>query len=81
MYSQPWQKEIQVCVIVLLEERLVNDAVTEVVVDVCGEKTSVPVICDVTSIVNPGDEIPQCIPGNLLILIQVQPQQVLTNLQ
>lgn len=65
---------------VSLEERLIDGSITEVVVDVCGEKTPVPVICDVTSIVDLSNKVLQSIPGNLFIVIQVKTQEILTHL-
>lgn len=70
----------RVCVSFSLEERLSDSSVTEVVVDVCGEQTSVPVIGDMTSIVDSSDKVLQCVPGNLLVFIQVKPKQTLTHL-
>lgn len=51
--------------------------VTEIVIDVGGQQAPIPVIRDVSTIVDPGDEVLECIPGRLLILVQVEAQQVL----
>lgn len=68
------------CVRVSLEEGLVYSSLAEVVADVRAENTSVPVVRHVTSVVDPGYQVLQCIPGNLLVLVQVQTQQTLTHL-
>lgn len=60
------------------EERCVSDCVC-VCYSVSLEEGQV--VCDMTSIVGPSNEVLQSIPGKFLILIQVQSQQTLTHLR
>lgn len=69
------------CYIVLLEMRLVDGRVTEVAVDVGGEKASVPVVGDVTTVADVGDKVLESVPGNLLVFIQIQTEQILAHLK
>lgn len=62
------------CYCFSLVEGLVDSSVAEVVAEVRGEKAPVPVVRDVTSVVDLGDEVLQGVPGNLLVLVQVPTQ-------
>ena len=64
----------------LLKERLCNRLLVEVVGDVRVQKTSVPVVSHVTSVVDRCDEELECLPRRLIVLVQVQTQQVLRHL-
>lgn len=49
---------------------------TEVLIDICFEESSIPVICHMTSIYNSSNQILQRIPWDLNIFIQVDGQQI-----
>ena len=55
----------------ILEKRHCERVITEEVVDVGHEETPVPIVCHVTSVVDPGDEILEGVPWCILILIKV----------
>ena len=61
----------------LLVECLCECSITEVLIDVCNQKSPIPVISDVTAIVDPSDKILEGIPWCLVIFIQVDTQQIL----
>lgn len=69
------------CVCVSLEEGLCDGLLAEVVVDVRDQDAAVPVVGHVTSVVDPSDEVLEGVPGNLLVLVQVEAQQALAHLQ
>lgn len=65
----------------LLKEGSINNSRTEILVDVGGKQTPVPVVSHMSSIVDPSDEELESIPGDFLILIQIKTQKVLTHLK
>lgn len=66
---------------VSLEERLVDGGVTEEVVDVGAQEAAVPVVGDVAAVADVGDKVLECVPGNLLVFIQIQAEQILAHLK
>lgn len=65
---------------ILLEEWLLYGGIAKVVIDIRAQKTSVPFICDVTSVADPGYKVLERVPGDLLVFIQVQVEQALAHL-
>lgn len=64
-----------------LKEGCINNSGTEILVDVSGEQTPVPVVGHMSSIVDPSDEELKSVPGDFLILIQIKTQKILTHLK
>lgn len=64
-----------------LKKGCIDNSWTEIVVDVSGQQTPIPVIGHMTSIIDPSNEELQSIPRDLLILIQIEAQKVLTHLR
>ena len=60
-----------------LEELCRYGVITEVVVDVGEEETSVPVVSHMTTIVNSGNQVFQGIPWCVFVLVQVNTQKIL----
>lgn len=73
--------ELRLSVGVSLEEGLRDGILAEEVIDVGNQDAAVPVVGHVTSVVDPGDEVLESIPGNLLVLVQVEAQQALAHLE
>lgn len=64
-----------------LKEGCINNSRTEILVDVGGKQTPVPVISHMSSIVDASDEELESVPGDFLILIQIKTQKILTHLK
>ena len=79
-FGKRWGLTVFLFCQLLLEEWLCDSVITKVILDVGHEEPSVPVICDVASVVDTSDEVLQSIPWGLLILVQVDTQQILRNL-
>ena len=60
-----------------LEECLGQSVVHEEVVDVCHQQTPIPVVSDMTTVVDAGDKVLESIPRSFIIAIKVQTQQIL----
>lgn len=75
------QVELLLSVSVSLEEGLCDGLLAEEVIDVGDQDAAVPVVGHVTSVVDPGDEVLEGVPGNLLVLVQVEAQQTLAHLE
>ena len=60
-----------------LEECLGQSVVHKEVVDVCHQQTPIPVVSDVTTIVDASDKVLESIPRSFIIAIKVQTQQIL----
>lgn len=72
---------IRVSVLNSLIKGRIDNSRTEIVVDVSGKQAAIPVIGHMTSIIDPSDEELQSIPRDLLILIQIKAQKILTHLR
>jgi len=64
-----------------LKEGRINNSRAEILVDVSGKQTPVPVVSHMSSIVDPSDEELKSVPGDFLILIQIKTQKILTHLK
>lgn len=78
---EPNGQFIRVSVLNSLKKGCIDNSRTEIVVDVSGKQTSIPVISYMTSIIDPSNEELQSIPRDLLILIQIETQKILTHLR
>ena len=60
-----------------LEECLGQSVVHEEVVDVCHQQTPIPVVSDVTTVVDASDKVLESVPRSFVIAVKVQTQQIL----